>query len=45
MKNEIAHNSACDHIETFNFTFAQQAIIVHFYLCFNSQEIAVPIAK
>jgi len=39
-KIKIAYNSAFIQIETFNFTFAQQAIIVYVYLCFNFQEIA-----
>jgi len=42
---EIAHNSAYAHIETSNFTFARQAIIVYFYLCSNFKEIAMLNAK
>jgi len=42
---EIAYNSAHVQIEMFNFTFAQQAIIVYLYLCSNFQEIAMPNAK
>ena len=41
-KMKIAYNSAYIHIETFNFTFAQQAIIVYVYLCSNFQAIAMP---
>jgi len=41
----IAYNYAYVQIETVNFTFAQQAVIVYFYLCSNVQEIAVPNAK
>ena len=37
---KIAYNSAYVQIEAFNFTFAQQAIIVYVYLCSNFQEIA-----
>jgi len=44
-KNEIAHNSDYDQTQTFNFTFAQEAIMVYFYLNFNLQEIAMLIAK
>jgi len=40
-KIKIAYNSANIQIETFNFTFAQQAIIVYFYLCSNFKEIAM----
>jgi len=43
-KMKIAYNSAYDQIETFNFTFAEQAIVVCFYLCSNFQEIAMLIA-
>jgi len=39
---KIAYNSAYVQIETFNFTIAQQAIIVFVYPCSNSQEIAMP---
>ena len=39
MKN--AYNSAYVPIETFNFTFTQQAIIVYVYPCSNFQEIAM----
>jgi len=42
---KIAYNSAYIQIETFNFTFAQQAVIMYFYLCSNFQEIAMLIAK
>ena len=42
---KIAYNSAYVQIETFNFTFAQQAFIVHFYVCSNFQDIAMPNAK
>jgi len=41
-KMKIAYNSASVQIETFNFTFAQQAIIVYVYLCSNFQENAMP---
>jgi len=44
-KMKIAHNSAYIQIETINFTFAQQAVIVYFYLCFNFQEIVMPNTK
>jgi len=37
---KIAYKSAYVQTETFNFTFAQQAIIVYVYLCSNFQEIA-----
>jgi len=37
---KIAYNSPYAQIETFNFTSAQQAIIVYFCLCSNFQEIA-----
>jgi len=39
---KIAYNSAYIQTETWNFTFAWQAIIVYFYLCSNFQEIAMP---
>ena len=45
---KIAYNSAyiqieiVSPIEMFNFTFAQQSIIVYVYLCSNFQEIAMP---
>ena len=39
---KIAYNFAYAQIETFNFTFIQQAIIVYVYLCSNFQEIAMP---
>ena len=39
------HNSAYIQIETVNFTFAQQADTVYFYLCSNVQEIAMLNAK
>jgi len=42
---KIDYNSAYIQKETFNLTFAQQAVIVYFYLCFNFQEIAMPNAK
>ena len=42
---KIAYNSAYVQIETFNFTFTQQAIIVYFYLCSNFQETAMSKAK
>ena len=32
---KIAYNSAYVQIETVNFTFAQQAVIVYFYICSN----------
>jgi len=32
---KFAYNSAYVQIETFNFTFTQQAIIVYVYLCSN----------
>jgi len=38
----IAYNFSYIQIETVNFIFAQQAVIVYFYLCSNIQEIAVP---
>jgi len=38
----IAYKSANVHIKTFNFIFAQQAVIVYFYLCSDFQEIATP---
>jgi len=40
-KMKIAYNSAYIQIETFNFTFALQAIVVYVYLCSNFQEIAM----
>jgi len=42
---KIAYNSAYVKIETFNFTFAQQAVIVYFYVCSNFQDIVMPNAK
>jgi len=36
---KIAYNSAYIQKEMYNFTFAQQAIIVYVYLCSNFQEI------
>jgi len=42
---KIAYNSAYVQIETFNFTFTQQAIVVYVCLCSNFQEIAMPNAK
>ena len=42
---KISYNSAYVQIETFNFTFAQQAVMVYFYLPSNFQEIAMPKAK
>jgi len=42
---KIAYNSAYVEIETLNFTFARQAVIVYFYRCSNFQEIAMPNAK
>jgi len=42
---KIVYNSACVQIETFTFTFTQQAIIVYVYLCSTFQEIAMPNAK
>jgi len=44
-KMKIAQNSAYFQIETLNFTFAQQAITVYFYLCSDFQEIAMLNAK
>jgi len=44
-KMKIAYNSAYVQLETVNFTFNRQAIIVHFYLCSNFQEIAMLKAK
>jgi len=41
-KVKIAYNSAYIQTETFNFTFAQHAIIVYVYLCSNFQEITMP---
>jgi len=41
----IAYNSACVQIETLNFTFNLQAIIVYFYLYSNFQKIAMLNAK
>jgi len=38
---KIAYNSAHIQIETLNSTFAQQAIILYFYLYSNFQEIAM----
>jgi len=38
---KIVYNYAYVQIETFSFTFAQQAIIVYVYLCSNFQEIAM----
>jgi len=40
---KIAYNSAYVQIETLNFTFAQQAVIVYFYVC--SKKITMPNAK
>ena len=37
---KIGYNSAYVQIETLNFTFTWQAVIVHFYVCSNFQEIA-----
>ena len=42
---KIAYNSAYVQIETVNFTFTQQTVIVYFYLYSNVQEIAMPNAK
>jgi len=42
---KIIYNSVYMQTETLNFTSAQQAIIVYFYLCSNFQEIAMPNAK
>jgi len=42
---KTAYNSAYIQTKTFNCTFIQQAVMVYFYLCSNSQEIAVPNAK
>jgi len=42
---KIAHNSAYVQVETLNFTFTRQAVIVYFYICSNFQEIAMPNAK
>ena len=39
---KIVYNSAYVQIETFNFTFAPQAIIVYGCLCANFQEITMP---
>jgi len=41
-KKKIAYNSAHVQIEMFNYTFAQQAIIVYVYLCSNLHEITMP---
>jgi len=41
---KISYNSAYVQIETFNFTFAQQAIIVYVYLCSNFWENTMLIA-
>jgi len=38
---KIAYNSAYFQMETLNFAFARQAIIVYFYFCSNFQEIAM----
>ena len=38
---KIAYNSAYIQIETLNFTFAWQAIIVYFYVSSNFQKIAI----
>jgi len=40
-KMTIAYNCAYIQIETLNCTFAQQAVIVYFYLCSNFHEIAM----
>ena len=45
IKMNTAYNSAYIQIETFNLTFAQQAVIVYFYLCSNFKEIVIPNAK
>jgi len=42
---KIACNSAYVQTETLNLTFAQQAVIVYFYLCSSFQEIAMPNAN
>jgi len=42
---KIAYNSAYVQVESVNFTFAQQAVIVYFYRCSNFQEIAMLSAK
>jgi len=42
---KIAYSSAYVQTKTFNFTFAQQAIIVYFDLFSNFQETALPNAK
>jgi len=41
-KMKIACNSAYVQMEMFNFTFAQQAIIVYVYHCSDFQEITMP---
>jgi len=38
---KIAYNSAFTQIEMFDFSFAQQAIIVYVCLCSSFQEIAM----
>jgi len=42
---KIAYNSAYVQLETFNFIFAQQAVVVDLYFSSNLQEIAIPKAK
>ena len=42
---KIAYNSAYIQIETLNFIFIRQAVIVYFCLCSIFQEIIMPIAK
>jgi len=44
-KMKIVYNSAYVQIETFNFTFNPQAIIVYSCLCANFQEITMPICQ
>jgi len=41
-KMKIVYNTAYVQIETFDFTFAPKAIIVHGCLCANFQEITMP---
>jgi len=44
-KMKIAYYSAYIQRETLNFTFIQQAVIVHFHFCSNFQEITMVNAK
>jgi len=42
---KIVYNSTHFQIETLNFTFAWQTVIVCFYVCLNFQELAMPNTK